>query len=856
MRIICKSKFFATAAAIALASVGAVPAIAQDDEEEATDRIVVTGTRVEGRAPEESLSPIDLHDGAALAEQGSFDLTDQLTSIAPSINTQRFPIADGTAFIRPVSLRNLPPDQTLVLVNGARRHRSALVNLQAEPFGTVNQGAQAVDFGLIPSIAINRLEVLRDGASAQYGSDAIAGVINVILREDPEGFELAAQYGQFYEGDGDNMRISGNVGLPLGPDGFFNFSAEYINSEITSRGSARPDAAAVAAVVGAANVPFNGLGQRWGDPDIEGFRLFMNAGIDLGENSEIYGHGSYADQQVRSGFFYRGPFGIAGVSPRATLCQCADLDMDPLTPDAPLPTDQAIVDAIVNAGLDPADYLTADGGSPSGWVNLNPIWTMFPGGYNPTFGADISDFEGVVGVRGAWGDLNWDFKGRFAESELVYTLENSINPGLGITSPTSFRPGDLAQRELGFNADFVYPWQTGLETPVNVAFGFEYRRETYEIKAGDPESFEFCTTGLIFGVGSDGFQGDSPDAAGQFRSGSYAGYLDIEADFEEWLTIGGAVRYERFNALDDDDISWKVAARVQPNPWIAVRGTVSTGFRTPTPGQINTLDVTTTADSSGNLIPQGTFPVNGVVAGILGASPLEPEDSFSFTAGLVLTPKESFSLTVDYYEIDVDNRIALLNTAITPGSPEDLALIAAGFPGLGVAAFFQNAFDTTVRGIEVTAIKEYDLDDYGRVTIDLRHAWNEQTVNSVVAGTIDPERIFDLENQLPSHRSVFTVYYDLVERFGGFVRVNRYGKWQDMTFGETGSFGSEWLVDVELSMRITENVRFAAGAENVLNNFPDDETNSVLSFLGATRPLSSPFGFNGGFWYVRLNAAF
>ena len=855
MRNIRKLRLLATTAAIALAAVGVVPASAQDDE--ASDEIVVTGTRVEGRSPEESLSPIDLHQGEALANQGSFDLTDQLTNIAPSINSQRFPIADGTAFIRPVSLRNLPPDQTLVLVNGTRRHRSALVNLQAEPFGTVNQGAQAVDFGIIPSIAIKRLEVLRDGASAQYGSDAIAGVINVILRDDAEGFDLAAQYGQFYEGDGDNIRISGNVGLPLGPDGFFNFSAEYINSEITSRGSARPDAAAVAAVVGPENVAFNGLGQRWGDPDIEGFRLFMNAGIDLGENSEIYGHGSYADQQNRSGFFYRGPFGIAGVSPRATLCQCADLDMNPATPDAPLPTDQAIVDAIVNAGLDPADYLTADLGSPSGWVNLNPIWTMFPGGYNPTFGADITDFEGVVGARGDWNGLHWDFKGRFGENHVIYTLENSINPGLGITSPTSFRPGDLTQHELGFNADFVYPWEIeGLGSPVNFAFGFEYRRETYEIKPGDPDSYEFGPTGLIFGVGSDGFQGDSPDAAGEFRSGSYAGYIDIEADFTEWLTVGGAVRYENFRALSDDDISWKAAARLQPNEWFAVRGTVGTGFRTPTPGQINTLDVTTTADPMGNLIPQGTFPVNGVVAGILGAQPLVPEDSFSFTGGLVVTPDETFSLTVDYYEIDVDNRIALLNTTITMGSPEDLALIAAGFPGLGVAAFFQNAFDTSVRGIEVTAVKEWDLDEYGTVTFDARHSWNEQTVRNVVAGTIDPDRIFDLENQLPNHRSIFTIYYDLVDRFGGFVRVNRYGGWQDATFGETGTFSSEWLVDLELSMRITENIRFAAGAENVLNNFPDDETNSTLIFLGATRPLSSPFGFNGGFWYARLNARF
>ena len=842
-----KRRLLACAALAALSS--APPAFAQDDTDE--DILIVTGTRSEGRTATDSLSPIDLLGGDVLTEQGTFDLTDSLTNIAPSFNTQRFPISDGTAFIRPVSLRNLPPDQTLVLVNGARRHRSALVNLQAEPFGTVNQGAQAVDFGIIPSIAIDRIEVLRDGASAQYGSDAIAGVLNVILREDREGIDLTAQYGQFYEGDGDNFRIAGNIGLPLGPSGFANISAEYVSSEITSRGSARPDAAAVAAVVGDENVPFDGLGQRWGDPDVEGFRLFFNSGVELTDSLEIYGHGSYADQQSRSGFFYRAPFGVPGVGPRATLCIC-DANGDPL------PTPQDIVDGILDAGLDPTDYLTADAGSPSGFVSLNPIYTLFPGGYNPTFGADIVDYEGVVGARGekSWG-LRWDIKGRFAENNVQYILENSINPGLGINSPLSFRPGDLTQRELGVNADFAYPWAVeGFASPVNVAFGFEYRRESYEIKPGDPDSYAFGPTGLLFGVGSDGFQGDSPEAAGVFRSGNYAGYLDLETDVTEWLSLAGAVRYENFTALDDDDISWKVAARLEPAPWVAFRATVNTGFRTPTPGQLNTLDVTTTADSSGNLIPQGTFPPGGVVAQTLGASSVVAEESFTFAGGVVFTPRSNVSLSVDYYNIDVDDRIALVNRSITAGSAEDLALISAGFPGIRQASFFQNGFDASVQGIEVAATVDFDLAEAGRLGFDLRHAWQEQSVDSVLPGTISAESIFDFENQLPSHRTVLTMNWEANDIFGGLIRVNRYGAWEDLTFGELGEFGSEFLVDLEIRARITENFRLAAGAENILDNYPDDETNSTLSFLGATRPVSSPFGFNGGFWYVRAEANF
>jgi len=818
------------------------PAFAQDEE------VIVTGTRAAGTSPTQSMSPVDLVPGDALSEQGSLELTDQLTNIAPSINTQRFPIADGTAIIRPVSLRNLPPDSTLVLVNGSRRHRSALVNLQAEPFGTVNQGAQAVDFGIIPSSAIERIEVLRDGASAQYGSDAIAGVVNVILRDDAEGLRLNAQYGQYYEGDGENYTVGANVGLPLGA-GFINLTAEYLSSAITSRGSARPDAAAVAAFLGDPSlVPFNGLGQRWGDPDVESWRFFANSALPLG-GFELYGHASYVDQTSFSGFFYRAPFGVPGVTPRNTLCVCDAAGN-------PLPTPQAIVDNITGAGLDPNDFLTADAGSPSGFVSLNPIWTMFPGGYNPTFGADIIDYAAVLGVRGELANgMAWDLSGRFARNELSYFLENTINPSLGINSPTSFRPGDLAQEESGVNLDFVWPWNVGLPEPINVAFGAEWRNETYEIEAGDPASFAQGPTATLFTFGSDGFQGDSPAAAGEFSRDSWAVYLDLETRLGDRLDVGVAGRFEEYDDFGET-FNWKVAGRFEFTPAFAARGTLSTGFRAPTPGQINTLDVTTTADASGALVPQGTFPVNHPVAVILGAQPLDPEESFNATAGLVYSPMSDFMITLDIYQIDVDDRVALLTQSITPGSPEDLALIGAGFPGIGTAAFFANAFDTTVRGVELAVVKRFDLGTMGDLTVDWRHAYQEQEVRTVLFPTVNPELLFDFENQLPAHRSVLTLDYDYSERWGGFVRANYYDGWQDLTFGELGRFGSEVLVDAEVQFQMTDNVQLAVGGENIFDEYPDNETNSVLSFLGATRPISSPFGFNGGQWYVRLRAEF
>lgn len=845
----------------------AAPAFAQEQEaaqedqktstEEATDKqpallesVVVTGTRVAGRSPTESISPVDVFSPESFDRQASFDFTDQLSNVAPSFNSQRFPIADGTAFIRPANLRNLPPDQTLVLINGKRRHRSALVNLQVEPFGTVNQGSQAVDFGLIPSAAIQRVEVLRDGSSAQYGSDAIAGVINIILNDNAEGLTVDGQVGSTYEGDGDKVRGSLSLGLPLTEDGFFNATIEYFDSDFTSRGQPRVDAAVVGDFLGKDKVPFNGLGQRWGDPNARGARLFFNGEFAASEAVKVYGFGSYADEEFDSSFFFRTPVGVPGVGPRSTLF--VDGNRDGLAD----PVSQSLIDSIVARGLNPNDFVTADPSSPSGFVALNPIFSKFPGGYTPTFGADIQDFEGVLGVKGEldWG-LRWDLSGRFGENEVKYNLQDSINPSLGRLSPTDFKPGTLEQREQGINADFVYPLENDLfASPVNVAFGAEWRRETYEIGIGDPASFENGPTAALFGVGSDGFQGDSPESAGEFSRDSYAGYIDIETEVVESLTLGFAARLEDSSAFEANG-DWKVSARFQPREWVALRGTVNTGFRAPTPGQINTLDVTTTANSTGTLVPLGTFPVSSPAAIALGANGLDPEDSFSYSAGIVLTPFDDFSLTVDYYNIDVDDRIALQTIAIAPGSPEQQKLIDAGVPGaelLGLVSFFTNAFDTTVQGVDVVANYRAELGDYGYAILDARHSYNDQDVDRFDPGTIDAERVFDLENQLPQHRSVFTVDYRSPWNLDVLLRANRYGGWEDFTFGEKGTFGSEWLVDLAVTYHFLDRFHLTAGAQNLFDNFPDKETNGVLRFLGATRPLSSPFGFNGGEWYVRL----
>jgi len=870
-----KATFSYAAAALALILCTSGVASAQSAGSKAVDEeMVVTGTRKAGQLPTETLSPVDMVDGMAIKQQGSFDLTESLTKLNPSLNTQRFPIADGTAFVRPVTLRNLAPDQTLVLVNGTRRHRSALVNLQISPLGTVNQGAQAVDFAAFPASAIKRVEVLRDGASAQYGSDAIAGVINVILNDASEGVSLNAQYGSYYENDGDRLTIDGNAGFPLGENGFLNISGEYSSADITSRGNARPDAAQVAGVVGADQVPYNGFGQRWGDPDVEAYKFFLNTAFEVSDNVELFANASYMDNQTVGGFFYRGP--VLDPSEQFNARSTLQTDLvgafdpdtgDPIGDFLPDPAPQSLIDSITGAGLDPNDYLVpvgdvpGAGPSPSGFVLRNPIYTQFPGGYSPLFGADISDYSVIAGARGDLdGGLSWDVRGRFAENEVKYILSDSINPSLGRLSPTTFKPGTLTQEESSVNADFV---KTFDNSPVNIGFGLEWRNETYKIGAGDMGSTQVGPTAAQFGVGSDGFQGFFSGSTGSFDKDSVAAYLDIETDLTDQLSGAAAVRYENHDGFDSS-VDFKLATRFEFTDTVAVRGTVNTGFRVPTPGQVNTLNVTTTADTNGNLIPSGTYPVDNPVAQVLGATSLDKEESLSFTVGVVLQPVENTTFTLDFYNIKIEDRLALLATTVDQTAVD--ALNAQGFAGadqlLGSAAnYFSNSYDSTVNGVDLVVTSNFDVAD-GALIADFRYSYNKQDISGIKIGTLTASQKFDLENQVPNNRAVFTLDYAKAQ-FGGFVRLNYYGKWRTTgglfspgDASDKSSYDGKLLVDLEARFNVTNAITLAVGGDNIFDTFPDKEKDGTLRFLGVENSLTSPFGVNGGFWYARATASF
>ena len=859
--------YLAIASAVALSS---GPAWSQQTTEEGfIEEIITTSTRREGQSPTETLSPIDVLSGDQFVNQSTFDVTEAITKIAPSLNTQRFPIADGTAVIRPVTLRNMSPDQTLVLVNGSRRHRSALVNLQFSPLGTINTGAHPVDFAMIPSAAIKRIEILRDGASAQYGSDAIAGVINVILKDTSEGISLSAQTGEYFEGDGARTTLAANGGFALGENGFLNATVEFSESDRTSRGTVRFDCPARIAAVGVENVPLDGLCQRWGDPDVQTTKAFLNAGFGINDTTELFGTLSFGESEFRSDFFYR-PGYIAGTGGSGSLV--VD-DGNGFPADAP----QSLVDSITNQGLSPSDYLTADGNSPSGFVLLNPIQSQFPGGFNPDFGADVSDFAALFGVRGeTGGGLSWDVRGRIAENDVDYLLGSTINPSLGLLSPTNFKPGALTQEEKALTADFVTSVEVGnLASPLNIAFGAEWREETYTLEAGDAASIEVGPTFLQFGFGSESFQGYPLESAGKFDSDNTAVYLDVEADLTERFSGGAAIRFEDYDAFGST-FDWKLSGRFEFTETFAVRGTANTGFRAPTTGQINTLNGTTAANSAGILVPQFIYPVSDPIAQALGSQSLDPEESTSFTIGAVFQPAGNTSVTLDYYNITVEDRLTVFNVnpdglcdgSVSCGGTNEVAILdAAGIPNpqqfIGAkVAYFINGFESEISGVDISVVSDFEVGG-GVLTADLRANFNDHKVKKIQRDSVSPSDVYDFENQVPESRATLTLNYDTGGLFSGYLRLNRYGEWGDSggqiaapDASEAVKYGSELLVDVEATFRFGDNFRVAIGGENVFDTFPDNDGHFVAGLLGIEYALTSPFGFNGAFWYARLAADF
>jgi len=812
---------------------------AQDQDAAAVaEEIVITGSRRAARSPADTPSPVDVITAEQFANQGDSDVANLIRNLVPSYNVRPQPISDAATFIRPANLRGLPPDSTLILVNGKRRHRAAVITFLGQGLA---DGAQGPDISVIPAIALERVDVLRDGAAAQYGADAIAGVLNFVLRDDPDGGSVEVKYGSTYEGDGDQYQIAGNIGLPVTDDGYLNLSFEFREADETIRSVQRDDAQGlIDAGNTAVRQPF---AQTWGSPEVDNdYKIFFNFGVQASDNMEVYAFGNYAQRRVDGGFFFRNPDTRGGVFSN-------DGGVTRLVGD--LTPDDGMDCPVVPVGDADALQLVID--DPNCFV----FNELFPGGFTPRFGGSLNDIAGTGGVRGELDfGLIYDISASAGRNEIDFVIRNTVNAALGPNTPTTFEPGSYIQLEKQVNIDLSYPIEVDyFASPLNVAAGFEWREEQFEIQPGDSASFAsepLASQG--FTPGSNGFSGFSPDIAGEFDRKNIAFYIDLEADITEDLVLGVAGRLEDFSDFGTTT-NGKFSALWKATDNFSVRGTYSTGFRAPTPGQSNVTNISTVFEN-GRLINRGTVPPTLPLALEFGGEPLGPEKSRSFTVGGALDVGD-LNVTVDFFRIKVEDRIAQTSSIeLTP--EEAAALEAQGITGASAFAafrFFANDFDTTTRGVDIVAT--YPLDLFGGDTdINFAGNWTKTKVGSSERGLIDPTRERQIEEGLPRYRGNLGLTH-IQDWFRGLIRLNYYGKFyeahlDDGTLGFVA--GSEITADVEVGVTVFEGLELAAGAENIFDNTPD--LNPFRGVVGSKFPETSPYGFNGGYYYFRARYNF
>lgn len=848
------------AASAALSAMAVSPVYAQEEETaestEDYEQIAVVGTRAAPRSVGESAVPIDIISDEEFKSQGSTDMVSMMQTVVPSFNVNDQPINDASSLVRPANLRGMASDHTLVLVNGKRRHRSAVITFLG---GGLSDGAQGPDISVIPAAALKQVEVLRDGAAAQYGSDAIAGVVNFVLKDASEGGSIEARYGSYYEGDGDMMQISGNVGMPLSDAGFINLTAEYRTADPTSRSVQRDDAAAL---IAAGNTSVADPAQIWGSPEIkDDVKLFANLGLELSDSAEAYMFGNYAEREVEGGFYYRNPHNRGGVNDGGT--EWDDLngngEVDPgetfqlllvgdLTGDMSgnCPTDIRVGDNV----LQNPRYIDQVANNPDCFA-FNEI---LPGGFTPKFGGTVTDMSLVFGTRGELdNEVSYDVSVNLGQNEIDFAISNTINPSLGPDTPFEFSPGKYIQSEQTFDFDLSKPFDAGLYEPLFVAGGFQYRHETYESIAGDPASYEIgplATQG--FGIGSNGFPGLAANSQGEVSRHNIALYLDVEAYVTETLMLAGALRYEDFSDFGNTT-KGKIAFRWQAMESIAFRGAFSTGFKAPTLGQSNVRNVTTAFGTDGRLIDRATLPPTDPVSQLKGGEQLTPEESESITFGMVADFDNGLFLTIDYYNIELTDRISTASgIALTQ---EDIdTLIAQGIrdaSSFSEISFFTNDFDTTTEGVDVVA--NYSMEMLGGDTkFSLAYNWTETTVDQA-SDNISDFRIRMLEDNLPAVRYSATANHTNGDwRF--LARLNYYGSiFEDHL--DSGlpidKVGSEYTLDVEVGYDFSDELTVVLGAKNALDEYPDRNVQWDTEIAGSTYPTTSPIGINGGFYYVR-----
>lgn len=816
-------------------SVPAEETATDDGETSFSEEIVVTGSRARPRSVVESMVPIDVISSDDFANQGDSDLGNQLRALVPSYNVNAQPISDAATVVRPANLRNLAPDHTLVLINGKRRHRAAVIYWLGNG---VADGAQGPDISTIPSIALRQVEVLRDGASAQYGSDAIAGVMNFMLKDASSGGSFEIKTGEYKAGDGATTTFSGNVGLPLGKGGFANLSFEYGESDATDRSVQRGDAAAL---IAAGNTAVGDPAQVWGSPEIEDdLKLWGNFGYLFDNGKQLYAQTNYATKTVTGGFFFRNPNTRSAVfsgdgGSTLLIGDLLDARDGILDGSANCP-----VVAINNNVPDPV-ALAAVLANP----NCFSFQQLFPGGFTPQFGGDVEDGSLLAGVKGhtEWG-LFWDASASFGSSEVDFFITNTVNASLGPDTPTDFDPGKYTQEDVSFNFDVSYLFNNF----ANIAAGVEWREESFEIGLGQLESYQIGPLAAQgFSAASNGFPGFSPLAAGEWSRSNLAIYFDLELMGEKW-NAGAAVRFEDFEDFGTT-INGKMAWRYQFNDNFSGRASLSSGFRAPTPGQSNAFNVSTEFDlAQMELVNNGTIPSSSAVARLRGGEALVPEESVSYTLGGVYT-NGPFNLTVDLFNIEVTDRLAVTqNFSLTPAEVEQL--LAEGVTSaanLQNFRFFTNDFDTETTGIDVVAtFTPAKLG--GNTTFSLLFNHTETDVTKFNPETLDATRIQELQEALPETRWNLAVNHRIRDKWRLLGRLSYYDEWFDSE--DLFTYGDEMLFDAEVAYTWNESVTLVLGGQNVFDTFSEENPGALG--VGNLYSQYTPFGFNGAFWYARL----
>jgi iron complex outermembrane receptor protein len=808
--------------------------------------VVVTGSRARHTAAEELAVPVDVYTSADIMQQGSTETSQVLANLSPSVNFPKQAVTDATEIVRPFTLRGLSPDHSLVLINGVRRHQTSLMNVFSNGSAP---GSSGVDLNAFPSSAIERLEVLRDGASTQYGSDAIAGVVNLVIKEGAFAPFLNVSAGQYrpgknYRNDGNTTDINGGVGFGLGRGSLALFG-QYLNRGATNRAcpdgsftdvNGESDVVADCKVVQKrSNVQQPNV--HWGDGMERDVHTFANFKLPVNADgsSEVYAFGGYSNREGTGNGFFRKP------------------------------------------------------------LNSRNWPEIYPTGFLPQFLPTVIDYSAAGGIRTTSKGWITDVGASYGYNSFDFNLRNTLNSSLGpslsvptapgpdgvlgtaddpgIPNQTSFDAGGLRRGELNVSASASRLMRLGLPREVNVAVGAAFRREEYEVVAGERASWingyhlsqdsASCAvpTDCIAQAGSSVFQGFAPSDASKNDRNNIGGYLDLETNLTEKLLANAATRFENYSDFGKK-LTGKFAMRYQAAKQLVLRGAASTGFRAPNLAQ-SWYSHTTTAIQNNVLVEIGNFPVTHPASRLFGAKPLKEETSMNLSSGFAWSPRQNFNMTVDYYHISIKDRILL--GATFDGSSDavvDSILKANGFTLIAGVQFPTNALDTKTDGVDIAANWRIEA---GRGAFDFTAATNFSKnkitrvgalpdilvgLNSSYTSALDAVTINAIEKNRPNRRSSLTTNYSS-GRVRAMGRLSDYGSFVDGSLDGLETFGAKMLFDAEIGYKF-DRVAISVGSNNVFNVYPDQQTIAANTNNGTfIYPGASPFGYNGRYVYVR-----